>query len=160
VGNTRFSWVGMGDDFQRAFFHRLASTRHLGLLHDSRMTVLGTTGYAGNYECWTMFAMNLTGDPEMQVYREALPRLVIRLDRDAARVLVTRFPVPQLIPTSPCRTDVAPNTHVHISAGLGEYDADTDETGQVALPDGLAEAPDLVITASAPNSLTARLVVY
>src|SRR6185503_15781620 len=38
VGNTRFSWVGCGDDFSRAFFHRLTTTRHLGALNDTRCT--------------------------------------------------------------------------------------------------------------------------
>ncbi|HST49454.1 C25 family cysteine peptidase [Jatrophihabitans sp.] len=70
VGNTRFSWIGVGDNFQRAFFHRLTATRHLGLLNDSRVTVFGTTGYWAGYERWAIFTLNLLGDPELQVYRE------------------------------------------------------------------------------------------
>ena len=69
VGNTRFSWIGVGDDFQRGFFHRLTATRHLGLLNDSRISVYGTTGNWRGYDRWAIFTLNLLGDPELQVYR-------------------------------------------------------------------------------------------
>ena len=66
VGNTRFSWIGVGDNFQRAFFHRLTTTRHLGLLNDSRIGVYGSSGYWSGYDRWAIFTLNLLGDPELR----------------------------------------------------------------------------------------------
>jgi hypothetical protein len=59
VGYTRFGWIGVGDDFERAFFSRIKATRHLALLNDSRL------GLANN---WTRFVQVLLGDPEMPVW--------------------------------------------------------------------------------------------
>lgn len=59
IGNTRFSWVEGGDEFQRAFFDQLHSTTHLGLLNDSRCNLEGK---------WTVFSLNLVGDPEMSIW--------------------------------------------------------------------------------------------
>jgi hypothetical protein len=76
VGNTRFSWIGVGDDMQRAFFHRLTTTRHLGLLNDSRVVAMNY-GYWQAYARWITFALTLTGDPEMPVWRhEPAPTMV------------------------------------------------------------------------------------
>jgi hypothetical protein len=68
VGNSRFSWIGVGDNFQRAFFKRMDSTRHLGLINDSRCDQLTTA--SGNINCnkWHIFTLNLIGDPEMPVW--------------------------------------------------------------------------------------------
>jgi hypothetical protein len=87
VGNTRFSWIGVGDNFQRAFFHRLVSTRHLGLLNDSRISVYGTTGYYSGYERWAIFTLNLLGDPELQVYRNAVPWIPLTVDHHLGRIV-------------------------------------------------------------------------
>ena len=40
IGNSRYSWIGVGDNFQRAFFRRLTTTTHLGLLHDMRCNIV------------------------------------------------------------------------------------------------------------------------
>lgn len=65
IGYTRFSFYGIGGAFQRAFFHRLTSTRHLGLLSDSRMEVVTSSR---DSDKWSMFSLNLMGDPEMPVW--------------------------------------------------------------------------------------------
>jgi len=58
VGNTRFSWIGVGDNFQRAFFHRLNSTRQLGLLNDIRCTMVNeSTSFWKRYNKWAIFAV-------------------------------------------------------------------------------------------------------
>jgi hypothetical protein len=68
-GNTRFSWIGVGDDFQRNFFKGLPATRALGLLHDRRLAMLGAnTGFWPVYNRWTIFSLNLIGDPEMRIW--------------------------------------------------------------------------------------------
>ncbi len=70
VGNTRFSLIFTGDNFQRAFFHRLTSTNHLGLLNDIRCTLVHEPpNIAGNK--WTIFTQNLIGDPEMPIWKGA-----------------------------------------------------------------------------------------
>lgn len=64
VGNTRFSWIGLGDDYQREFFSRLKTVRHLALLNDSRFNLANDWAY---YK-WIKFALNLLGDPEMSLW--------------------------------------------------------------------------------------------
>jgi hypothetical protein len=77
VGNSRFSWIGWGDDFQRAFFHRLKTTTHLGLLNDSRCQLINDTSINREYTRWIIFSLNLLGDPEMPVRRSRYRRFVI-----------------------------------------------------------------------------------
>ena len=79
VGNTRFSWIGVGDNYQRAFFHRLTATRHLGMLNDSKCSVYGTGGFQVGYDRWVIMALNLLGDPEMRVHRHAVAGLNSRV---------------------------------------------------------------------------------
>jgi hypothetical protein len=78
VGHTRFSWIGLGDDFERAFFHELVNTRHIGLMHNSRLNVLLTSsrGPLDHYNKWSVLALNLLGDPEMEV-RKTKPLIII-----------------------------------------------------------------------------------
>lgn len=70
IGNTRFSWIGVGDNFQRAFFNRLTSTTHIGLLNDTRCLMVNEwTGFYRLYNKWAIFALNLMGDPEMPIWK-------------------------------------------------------------------------------------------
>jgi hypothetical protein len=70
IGNTRFSWIGVGDSYRELFFMRLQSTRHLGLLNDSRLELLaGKTGWSKEAAIWYCFNTHVFGDPEMSVYR-------------------------------------------------------------------------------------------
>lgn len=64
VGYTRFGWIGVGDDFEREFYKRLKTTRHLALLNDSRFNLPSNSG---TYK-WTQFVQVLLGDPEMPVW--------------------------------------------------------------------------------------------
>jgi hypothetical protein len=69
IGNTRFSWIGVGDNFQRVFFHRMTSARHLGVLNDTRCGMVNEpTGFWRLYNKWAIFTLNLMGDPEMPVW--------------------------------------------------------------------------------------------
>ncbi|MBK8263451.1 MAG: hypothetical protein IPK80_19175 [Nannocystis sp.] len=75
VGNTRYSWVGVGDNFERGFFRRLAEVKRLGLAFDVRCAMLTeATGFHQHYNPWAIFAANLLGDPEMKVWRK--PKLI------------------------------------------------------------------------------------
>lgn len=91
VGNTRYSWIGVGDDFQRNFFKGLTATRALGLLNDRRLAILSAgSGWWQVYNRWSVFSLNLTGDPEMRIWNrrprplciELIPR--VRLDHELA----------------------------------------------------------------------------
>lgn len=150
VGNTRFSWIGVGDDFQRAFFHRLASTRHLGLLNDSRLSVFGTTGYWSGYDRWQIFSLNLLGDPELRVYRAAFPRLVLEADtgHDRLRVTVERA---EPVPGRPGDPGPVEGALVHVRAvddGQGEEVLlETDADGFAKVPRAL-RGRALEVTAS------------
>ncbi len=63
VGNSRYSWVGPGAPLERAFWHKLVFDRHLGRLHNSKATLTDS-----NHHRWAQFALNLMGDPEMEVW--------------------------------------------------------------------------------------------
>ena len=107
VGNTRFSWIGVGDDFQRNFFKGLPATRALGVLNDRRLAMVNAnTGFWPVYNRWSIFSLNLIGDPEMRVWTRAPRRLCLEVvegirldhrlpvlvkidDRPAAGVVVT-----------------------------------------------------------------------
>ena len=68
VGNSRFSWIGVGDDFQRLFWQRLSTTRHLGLLADSRCELVHTAGLHPTNTKWVVLSLNLLGDPELPIW--------------------------------------------------------------------------------------------
>lgn len=156
VGNTRFSWIGVGDDFQRAFFHRLASTRHLGLLNDSRLTVFGTTGYWRAYERWQIFSLNLLGDPELRVYRSAFPRLVIDdlyIARGRLRITV---PLQEPVPGRPGDPGPVEGALVHLRSGDVEELLTSDAEGFVKIPRELRQA-SLEVTASHEDYAVAYL---
>jgi hypothetical protein len=76
IGNTRFGIMGAGSEFQLAFFHELTSTQHLGLLNDTRWTLVdGTPKGSPSASRWEIFTLNLMGDPEMPVWRGS-PRIL------------------------------------------------------------------------------------
>jgi hypothetical protein len=79
VGSSRFSWIGLGDDFQRAFWHRLTTTRHLGLLADTRYALTTSDGV---YSKWATFSLNLLGDPEMPVWTGEVGALSVILNHE------------------------------------------------------------------------------
>ncbi len=158
VGNTRFSWIGVGDNFQRAFFHRLTTTRHLGLLNDSRLGVYGTTGFWTGYDRWAIFALNLLGDPELQVYRSALPRLWLTLTDDL--VVHVKALVPQPRPSEPFpEPPTVRGIRVHVVAGDQSFEAVTNDAGEVRVPADLAAAGPWEVTASHPDFVTAYAVL-
>lgn len=88
VGNTRYGWIGVGDDIERLFWWRLMSTRHIGALMHARFDI-----GRGSRGVWSVFTQNLVGDPEMSLWLgepSALavdhPATVYRSSRFDARV--------------------------------------------------------------------------
>lgn len=123
VGNSRFSWIGLGDDYQRAFFHRLASTRHLGWLNDTKVAV-AAAHTPDAYWRWPVFTLNLLGDPEIRVRRQARRPLVLEMSADFSKLRVTdvdgRGPVG--------------GARVSVSGGRSVTELVTDADGWVELP--------------------------
>lgn len=160
VGNTRFSWIGVGDNFQRAFFHRLTTTRHLGLLNDSRLGVYGTTGAWTGYDRWAIFTLNLLGDPELRVYRSVLPRLRIRISDPLDRIIQVE---PRLAPLRPSRPVPDPppleGIRVHVVSGDRTFEGITDDAGRVPVPADLVTGAPWEVTVSHPDFVTAYEVL-
>jgi hypothetical protein len=62
VGNSRYSWIGIGDNFERFFWAKLSISDHLGIAAGLRASS------GGPRWPWVIYAQNLFGDPEMPVY--------------------------------------------------------------------------------------------
>jgi hypothetical protein len=94
LGSTRFSWIGVGDNFQRAFWSHLTVTRHLGLLADTRFIL---TDWDGVYSKWATFSLNLLGDPEMPVWVGEGSRLTVQFKHVRELVVELRIhgPIPE-----------------------------------------------------------------
>ncbi len=63
VGNSRYSWVGAGDDLERIFWNRLRTDRHVARLHNSKASLADSNAHR-----WAQFALNLVGDPETPLW--------------------------------------------------------------------------------------------
>jgi peptidase C25-like protein len=151
VGNTRFGWIDL-EYFQRAFFHRLPTTQHLGLLNDTRCA---TFGGHDPYEKWTAYTQNLLGCPEMKVRRgplqlvDVVPRGPIKLgpiDVDVA-------------PIGPPRPDPGPidDILVHLRQADRVVTTRTDARGRARFDLSGFAPGDIEITASGPGIATKRM---
>jgi hypothetical protein len=63
VGYTRYGWLNNGADYEQIFWGRLLTTRHLGTLANSRFTL-----NRDDNNKWSVFAINLLGDPETPMW--------------------------------------------------------------------------------------------
>ncbi|HEX5012808.1 MAG TPA: C25 family cysteine peptidase [Candidatus Limnocylindrales bacterium] len=145
VGNTRFSWIGIGDDLQRAFFHRLTTTRHIGLANDSK-TYSMDFSYWHAYARWIMYALNLMGDPEMPVWRSRRNRLSI-LTKWKSRINV---PLKVLV-RKPKPGEPNEDVVVHVRQGESEWIARPDSEGLATIDLSGATLDPLVLTVSGPD---------
>ena len=136
VGSARYSWIGIGDDFQRNFFHALSSTRHLGLMHDARLICpgLGSTSEWLNCKVWTVFALNLLGDPEMPVWDHIpfylVPTIPELLDLEELKDYTWDVAVQARLRE---RTEPLPGATVHVRCGGFKHTAITDRTGMAKI---------------------------
>jgi len=62
VGNTRYSWIGTGDNYERFFWSKLSLLGRAGPAAGMRLAV------DGKFDIWAIYAQNLFGDPEMPVW--------------------------------------------------------------------------------------------
>ena len=93
VGNTRYSWINVGDNYEQAFWCLLKITGRVGPAACSRQATGGTRAL------WTVYAQNLFGDPEMPVWAEVPETQEVTLASSAARgsnvtITVRHFGVP------------------------------------------------------------------
>lgn len=75
IGNSRYSWIGLGTKYQLDFLERWGPDAHLGLMVD--MSRLRWT--AGPYERWVSMSLHVMGCPELPVWRDdrdALPHWI------------------------------------------------------------------------------------
>lgn len=145
VGNSRFSWIGVGDDVQRRFFHRLTTTRHLGLANDSRLTALDF-GYWHAYARWVMHALNLLGDPEMPIWRQGRRRFPIVIDWPY------RLDVPlKVLVREPKPGEPVEDVIIHVRQGDREWTARPERDGAANFRLDDAGAEEVTVTVSGPD---------
>jgi hypothetical protein len=64
VGNTRYSWIGVGDNYEQIFWCLLAADGRIGPAAGMRLATEGIRSL------WTFYAQTLYGDPAMRVWQE------------------------------------------------------------------------------------------
>lgn len=146
LGHTRFSWIGIGDDYQRAFFHELVNTRHLGLLHNSRLNVL-LTNPSWHVHKWSVLALNLLGDPEMEVWKHKPFRIIpdLRYIHEKLHIRIfyaedfSRKPIPKV--------------DVMVREGEKQYSMVLHESGELELSKEWLESESLELIVSGEGSL-------
>ena len=155
IGNTRYSWIGVGDNFERGFFRQLAQVRRIGLAFDVRCAMIHeATGFHQHYNQWAIFAANLLGDPEMRVWRS--PRL-IRPRWDLIEVLPWKKPIVWRLPEELVRGDVdLEAVEVTLRQGARVVRAKVDPEGQVLLDASQLEAGTVEATVSGADFAPTR----
>jgi hypothetical protein len=150
VGNTRFSWIGVGDDFQRNFFKGLPATRALGILNDRRMAMLSaSTGYWPVYNRWSIFSLNLIGDPEMRLWTHRPWRLCLELPE---RVRIDRLLQVQVLHNdAPVSGAMVTIEQQQPQAGFRRHKR-TDRNGIATFDLGGASLGNLKVNAFHPNA--------
>ena len=64
VGNTRYGWIGVGDNYEEFFWGKLSFLRRPGPAAGLRLATGGVR------QLWTFYTQTLFGDPEMPVWTE------------------------------------------------------------------------------------------
>jgi len=159
VGSTRFSWIGVGDDIQRRFFHEwasLAGDAHIGLLFDTRASQVDSFYWADGR--WSVLSLNLMGDPEMPLWwREPLTFRIPELIPIDRFHIVPPEPDPRF--TLPYRDNWG-RTFVTIRQGDREELLMADANGDVQLPAGFAPgAATLTVTRNGSRPVTQEVTL-
>jgi hypothetical protein len=64
VGNTRYGWIGVGDNYEEFFWAKLKSFERPGPAAGLRLAM------GGIRDLWTFYTQTLFGDPEMPVWTD------------------------------------------------------------------------------------------
>jgi hypothetical protein len=155
VGNTRFSWIGDGDDIQRRFFHEwatLGGDAHIGLLFDTRAALVDSFDWADGR--WSVLSLNLLGDPEMPLWWRSpmtfrIPEVylidTLRIIPDPPELPDTRFTAPYL--------DNWGRTFVHLQQGEHEELTLASADGRAELPLTNFQSGAATLTVTRPGHL-------
>ncbi|MCB9301179.1 MAG: hypothetical protein H6566_11060 [Lewinellaceae bacterium] len=65
VGNTRYGWIGVGDNYEEFFWDKLSVSGRLGPAAGMRLATGGVRQF------WTFYTQTLFGDPEMPVWTDS-----------------------------------------------------------------------------------------
>lgn len=84
VGNTRYSWIGVGDNYEQFFWCMLRANGRVGPAAGLRLATDGVRSI------WTSYAQTLYGDPALRVWNHVPKQLVVK---HPERVL-SREPLP------------------------------------------------------------------
>jgi hypothetical protein len=72
VGNTRYSWIGVGDNYEQVFWCMLKASGRAGPAAGLRLATDGVRSI------WAMYAQTLYGDPALRVWDHVPRRLVVK----------------------------------------------------------------------------------
>jgi hypothetical protein len=151
IGSTRYSWIGVGDDFELAFFQCLPSTCHLGVLADSRCSLVNGPNGWGTFNKWVAFCLNLVGDPEMPIWVGPPKGLSVSFDpspRKGASFTVQVTAPGLAVPLRPLPMRPLADACVHVRQAGFSARAITGADGNATLSLAGAKAGALEITVS------------
>jgi hypothetical protein len=131
LGNTRYSWIGMGDDVERLFWSALfypGGTASLGTGFGARFATLASgTGWIVLWK-WIVLAQNLLGDPSMHPWAGPPARLALHAPFKATPLSTITVAV-----TDAAGAPMAGARVVAYQAGKVMRKAYTDATGKAAI---------------------------
>jgi hypothetical protein len=78
VGNTRYSWIGVGDNYEQFFWCMLRANGRVGPAAGMRLATDGVRSV------WTSYAQTLYGDPALRVWNHVPRQLVVKHPRELA----------------------------------------------------------------------------
>jgi hypothetical protein len=145
LGNTRFGFIGIGSRFEQAFFRALVFTRHLGLLHRSRLDVL-LTDPTNIYFKWTVLTLNLLGDPEMEVWKRKPYHVIFEVFLIESRLYVRGWNK-----EDKARKELK-GIRVKMYAGEKEYELEADHDNMFPVSNKWIEQGEFRIAVSTPGS--------
>ena len=121
--------------------------------------MFGTRGTRPGYDRWQIFSLNLLGDPELRVYRHAVPGLKVRVTnpRSSRPIEVYVEQVPR--PPRPPQPDPAPDVLVVLRQGDLVITRRTDADGIAHVDADLFGPGPLEVTASHEDSPVHQQVV-
>ncbi|HYF78921.1 MAG TPA: C25 family cysteine peptidase [Symbiobacteriaceae bacterium] len=157
LGNTRYSWIGMGDDVERLFWDRLfvgSHTASLGTGFGARfMTLYGGTGWSVLWK-WIILAQNLLGDPSLRPWAGVPQRIALRVSGKATTSSTLRVGVTDAVghPVQGAKVCV-------YQAGRVVRTAYTDATGRVSVSLAGAARGAVTVTAVKPGAVPVQQMV-
>jgi hypothetical protein len=137
VGNTRYSWIGVGDNYEQFFWCMLEADGRVGPAAGMRLATDGVRSL------WTFYAQTLYGDPAMRVWDHVPPVLVIKHPK--VYQIKDFLPFEAMVDGKPLR-----EARVTLTGGNGEVfqSKKTGPEGKASfnLPDSAGQLEELQVT--------------